>query len=191
MKDQTYADMEKCIDAEPERPMPNQLNRDDINSLNPGLKRRRLLKGAALIPAVFTLQSGSARAMLSSHRCIANTQTQPEKPFNIGDDKWRNVRIRNRVIKVVQAETSTTTLLIEGRIRFYDLSGNTWKLNGKDSEGFRLFLAPNGTVYKEVLGITPDVFARVYVNDEGQVVRVGSLGSRGAAVYDSCWTSFA
>jgi hypothetical protein len=189
MKDYIYRDTGKSGNAKPGGHMSNQLDREHTNSSTTGLKRRRLLKGAALVPAIYTLQTGSARAMLSSHRCIANTQEQPGKPFTLVDDKWKNFRFKHDAITVAQVETSKTDFLIEGRINYYDLSGRIWR-EKEIVDGVRSFEAPNGTEYKEVLGNTHPVYARVYVDDEGQIVRVGNRSSGGTAVHDSCWTSF-
>ena len=198
MKDHTHAATENGDIAEPGGHMSNQQRKNDTDSATTGLKRRRLLKGAALAPAIFTLHSGSARAMLSSYQCIQKTVEKPKHPFKARrDDKWHNVPVKSEVIKVEEASLPTGSsrpiiLIRKNAVQCYDISGDDrWTDTGKmDSELRRLFTAPDMKEYREMLLVNiPRVYARVYVDNEGHMVRVGP-GSSGTAIGDSCWTSF-
>lgn len=58
--------------------------------------RRRIIKAAAVSPAIFTLHSGAARAALSSYQCIARGASKRPEELHIGrygKDRWVRAKV--------------------------------------------------------------------------------------------------
>ena len=179
------------------------------------IARRRLLKGAmAAAPAVFTLQSGAARAATSNLRCLTNRPDfSPEKDHvHVGYNKdqsetpnWQRSRVSG--LKVTNPNGKNAKLVeisqnyaIDKQYR--DKYGRTWvsfTLNDGTTSGYVLDGQQNDIRIHDIYNsYHRDYFFTLNKNvDRYQVFAVDQNGDyiggldKGNPVTVSCWTSFA
>lgn len=156
-----------------------------------GSKRRRLIKGAVLVPAIYTLHNGAARAAISNMRCIQATKTQPSKLFSLGENQWHNESVPGITVQLTGG--SSRVVLVKFGSKYYDNNKKIWGTAGLDPLGLRLFKAPNGNIYEEVIGGRRKTHCPVYirVDNRGNIRKRMGPHAKGKAVMDSCWHSFA
>ncbi len=178
------------------------------------LTRRRLVKGAmAAAPAIFTLQSGAARAAVSNLQCLVDQPTftpktnfvhVPESLHNAESPEWVRSKVSGFIVengkwrKIALIPESTG---IYSGMEYHDKKGNTWVAKLVDGiQGFvkeakkddpRL-LDPASDFYKKQFYLIQqsnvDRFKIVHVDMNGNYVASSSTGN---PVTVSCWTSFA
>lgn len=159
--------------------------------------RRRLVRGAFAVPAVFTLYSGGAMAQASSKlRCVANQATTPMASPVISSAQDTYVRVE------LSVRTSTVspyplkyyvegnrlpvdrlgagTLPLNGSCRQIDLATNTWKAASTE-----LLV----TSLASPLSSTSGKFIALRVDNTGKVIGVGTSTGSGTALGTSCWNS--
>lgn len=159
--------------------------------------RRRLVRGAFAVPAVFTLYSGSAMATASNKlRCVASQAATPRASPAISSMQDTFVRVELSV-----RESTTTpgvfrhyvegsrlpvnragagTLPANGSCRQIDLATNTWK-SGSTEVLVSSLPSP--------LSSTSGKFIALRVDNTGKVIGVGTSTASGTALGTSCWNS--
>ena len=182
------------------------------NNSSPALARRRLLKGAmAASPAVFTLQSGAARAALSNAQCLANPPAFSKQQHGIHVNQWTdNVESPNwkreptNGIEVGNQLGQTNTLIPDGssgaQQRFQDPLGNAW-VSAQTQNGLLGYVLDgrqhdaqlqdtNSSYFKQNFYLQRGSVTRykvVTVDNKGNYVKSSAQGN---PVTLSCWTSF-
>lgn len=171
-------------------------NKSDVTDAKASA-RRRLVRGAFAVPAVFTLYSGGAMAQASNKlRCVANQAASPKASPGISSAPDTYVRIELSV-----RESTTTpgtyrhyvegtrlpvnragagTLPANGSCRQVDLATNTWKASSTEVSvsGLPSPLSSNSGKY-----------IALRVDNTGKVIGVGTSTTSGTALGTSCWNS--
>lgn len=180
----------------------------EVKMRNPSHTRRRILKGAALTPAIFTLHSGAANAAISNLRCLENRKSgeQPEKLFTLTkNSKWHTWTMKSGSVHVVKkvsvneilnefGETETqivsstgasAIVIVDYRYKGYRDAGGA-RYTRVNVAGNSLF--KKGGYYYQVLKHRP-AYTYVYVDDDGRVKGTGPDKKKYMAVTKSCWHS--
>jgi hypothetical protein len=184
---------------------------DDRLASRPENSRRRLLKAAAVSPAVLTLHSGAVQAASSTLRCLQNTVDQPNGLFTtLNTPKYHAWKMESRSAYRCAKVTVTEVVSETGEA----LSTITQEFNAdkkiivnygsrqgyRDASGVRYEMVINGntTLFKQgftgyyyaIEGNTDRVRTYAYVDNDGNVQGTGPYYSKHyKAVPASCYTS--
>jgi hypothetical protein len=162
--------------------------------------RRRLLRGALAVPAVLTVYSGSAFAVASHMRCLANANApgsaQQNVPVSSNAQEGGLVRVGLHRFTRGNGNGNGNTIeywlyggdLPAGQGRASTLPSTTqWQQFDVDAN--RLIGDRGGAPAGGSMQISDSHFAAVLYDSEGFIVGVGS-GPNGGAIGVSCWNSF-
>lgn len=154
--------------------------------------RRRLLRGAFSAPAVLTLYSGSAMATKSNERCLINqtTHTAVTPAPSTDADKWFRVQLRKEsgedVYWVFSNDLPLNRSILVGANQAQEFGVDSSKTSFNKLIG----TSPTTSLPNASLHDTPKRYAALRVDHTGMVVGIGTSGSGGSAIGQSCWNSF-
>jgi hypothetical protein len=180
-------------------------------SLAADLRRRRLLRGLAALPAVYTLGSGAQTAVLSSHQCVNHTDlTDPATAgllhtpagatggicaggYQRGVPAWDGLQLTNQGQTYLLFNYDSANATGD----FYDLSGIRWVATQPNSQ--QTDFTQDGTNLSirvrtnQIPTLRVAVRPAVYVNDQGGVAFYPDKAQLTGAtpISCSCWSSFA
>ncbi len=158
-------------------------------------RRRRVLRGALSAPVVLTISNGAGAQMASNLRCVANQVTTP-----VGG------------IRSVPVSTSLTSSYLRVKLYRATPTAGLWYVSGTDIQnasqiGRTVTWISIGQWWQfnpttnlrvgasPVTGISPTLtsperWAVLQVDQNGDIVSVGNHSASTSMVYQSCWNSF-
>jgi hypothetical protein len=160
---------------------------DNTTSEGKGSARRRLLRGTFAAPAVLTLYSGSAFAVRSNLRCIANkvTSTSADFPPAGPTDTWLRVPAYLSANGKAWVRGSDIIALKGGNASIQTYIASTeWQMT---TSPFTKTTNPNPNPNTANM----QNYVAVRVDASGNIVGIVGTGTTGSsAIAQTCWASF-